>query len=64
MQRATAYGESRVVCGLHFPSDVAAGQALAEAVFAQLETIPAFRRDLARAKAEIDAARARRRRST
>jgi acid phosphatase (class A) len=52
-ERANDYGQSRVICGLHFPSDVAAGEALADAVFVQLETTRAFRRDLEAARAEI-----------
>lgn len=57
MQRASAYGMSRIVCGMHFPSDVAAGEAAAEAVLAELDATREFRRDLDRAKAEIAALR-------
>lgn len=52
LARGHDYGLSRVICGVHFPSDVAAGQALASAVVARLQTAPAFQQDLACAKAE------------
>lgn len=52
MARATEYAESRVVCGVHFPSDVNAGQVIAAAVVAHLDDSPDFQADLARAHAE------------
>ncbi|MDP1738594.1 MAG: phosphatase PAP2 family protein [Caulobacter sp.] len=51
--RGRAFGESRVVCGLHFPSDVAAGQLMASATVAKLHSEPEFLKDLAAAKAEL-----------
>lgn len=51
--RGRAFGESRVVCGLHFPSDVAAGQLMAAATVAKLHSEPAFLADMAAAKAEL-----------
>jgi acid phosphatase (class A) len=51
--RAVSYGESRVVCGVHFPSDVEAGRILGAAVVDKLFTIPEFRRDLICAKREV-----------
>ncbi|MGH6894010.1 MAG: acid phosphatase [Dongiaceae bacterium] len=54
--RAIEYGESRIVCGYHFPSDLEAGRLLATAVVARLHASPVFRRDLACAKAEYQAA--------
>lgn len=53
LQRAREYADSRVICGMHFPSDVEAGRQLATAVVAQLDTLPAFQRDLERARAEL-----------
>lgn len=53
LSRAAEYAESRVVCGRHFPSDVAAGQAVAAAVIARLDASPDFQRDLATARAEL-----------
>lgn len=53
--RAVTYGESRVVCGLHFPSDVEAGHRLASAVAARLFDEPAFVHDLKCARREFEA---------
>lgn len=58
LSRAKAYGESRVVCGVHNMSSVEAGQANAENLIAALKTSDAFKADLAAARAELDAARA------
>jgi acid phosphatase (class A) len=51
--RAADYGESRVVCGLHFPSDIDAGHLLATAVVDKLFALPEFRRDFQCAKSEL-----------
>lgn len=56
--RGRAFGESRLACGVHWQSDVMAGQFMACAVAARLHASPAFLADLAAAKAEITAARA------
>lgn len=53
--RARDYGFSREVCGMHFPSDVAAGRALATAVFDRLQDDAEFKNDLACARAEHSA---------
>ena len=53
MSRAAEYSESRVICGMHFPSDVSAGQTIAEAVVAHLDASPEFQADVARARAEL-----------
>lgn len=50
-------GESRMVCGVHYISDVEAGRTLGSAMVARLQVDPAFRSDMARAKREIAAAR-------
>ena len=57
-RRALAYGDSRVVCGVHYLSDVEAGRVAGAAVVARLHAVPAFRADLARARRELDGARA------
>lgn len=52
LPRAVDYGESRVVCGVHFPSDVEASRKLAGALVDRLLAVPEFRRDVACVKAE------------
>jgi acid phosphatase (class A) len=56
MRRGLAVGDSRVVCGVHYPSDVEAGRAVGAATVARLKTDPGFLRDFAVAKAELDRA--------
>jgi acid phosphatase (class A) len=50
-------GQSRVVCGVHYQSDVDAGRLLGAAMVARLHDVPEFRTDLAKAKAELAAAK-------
>lgn len=52
LSRGYDYGLSRVICGVHFPSDVEAGRIMASTVLARLAMLPAFRRDLVSAMAE------------
>jgi acid phosphatase (class A) len=56
--RARAYGESRVVCGVHNESAVASGRLAADTVVSALAGDAAFRSDLAAARTEMDALRA------
>lgn len=58
MARGRAFGESRMVCNLHWNSDVNEGRTVAAAVVAQLHSNPGFLYDLAAAKEEIAAVRA------
>lgn len=51
-------GRSRVICAMHYPSDVAAGEAAGRAVADALAGHPAYEADLAAARAELAAARA------
>jgi len=53
--RGEAFGDSRVVCGFHYPSDVAAGRLVASALLARLHADPKFLSDLGQAKKEIAA---------
>ncbi len=57
LARARSYGESRVVCGVHFVSDIDQGRANGSALFAAEQSNAEFRADLAAAKAELDALR-------
>ncbi|MCJ2019760.1 phosphatase PAP2 family protein [Methylobacterium sp. E-065] len=54
--RGRAYGESRVVCGVHWLSDVVAGRLTGTSVFAALMGDPTFRGDMEKARAELRAA--------
>jgi hypothetical protein len=51
------FGQSRVVCGFHYPSDVTAGRLAAAALWARLQASDAFTQDLQAAKDEVQAAR-------
>ena len=57
MARARAFGDSRVICGVHPPSAVEAGRATGSSVFAALHASPEFRADVEAARTEIQAAR-------
>ena len=53
LRRGFEFAESRVVCGVHFPSDVAAGRDLGAAVVARLHADAEFRAALDAARAEF-----------
>ncbi len=57
LARARAYGQSRVVCGVHNLSAVQAGWMTADAVFAMQQASAAFRADLDAARSEVAALR-------
>ena len=57
LARGLAYGESRVICGVHYASDVEAGRLVGAAMVARLKGDRAFQRDLAAARLEIEKAR-------
>jgi acid phosphatase (class A) len=54
MARAQEYEESRLVCGMHFPSDIEAGHEVAVAVVAHLDASNEFRADLNKARKEVN----------
>ena len=58
--RGIAFGESRVVCGFHYKSDIDAGRLAAAALMAREAADPGFQAALAAAKRELDAYRSRR----
>jgi acid phosphatase (class A) len=58
LARGRAFGESRVVCNVHWHSDVVEGCYMGAAAVARLHADPAFRADLEAAKNEFAAARA------
>jgi acid phosphatase (class A) len=57
LARGRAYGESRVVCGVHNASAVEAGRVEAAALVAALHGSPAFRHDLDSVRSELDSLR-------
>ena len=57
MDRGRVYGESRVVCGAHWASDIAASRLAGAALFQALQSDPAFRADLDQARQELVTAR-------
>ena len=59
LARARAYGESRVVCGVHTVSDVVQGQVNGSMLVARLHADATFKADLEAARIELAAVRAR-----
>jgi len=57
MMRARAIGESRIVCGVHYLSDVEAGRDNGAVLIAAEHGAPAFREDMDAARAELQALR-------
>jgi len=58
LARGRAFGESRVICNVHWYSDVVEGRLMGSATVARLHADPAFRKDLDAARAEYAAVRA------
>lgn len=58
VQRGYAFGQSRVVCGVHWQSDVDAGRLVGAAAVARLHADPVFQAQMRAAAGEIQAARA------
>jgi acid phosphatase (class A) len=58
LARGASVGDSRVVCGVHYASDVQAGRLIGASVVAAEHNSPEFLADMKAAKAEIDARRA------
>ena len=58
LKRGLQFGESRLVCNVHWESDVIEGRTVGAVTFAKLNANPDFLRDLALARDEIVAVRA------
>ncbi|MBO9559550.1 MAG: phosphatase PAP2 family protein [Caulobacter sp.] len=58
LARGRAFGDSRIVCGVHYQSDIEAGRYLGSALVSRLHQDPAFQSDLEKAKAEVAASKA------
>ena len=56
LARGFAYGQSRVVCGVHYKSDVEAGRVVGAASVARLHADPVFTAQVALARKEVQAA--------
>lgn len=57
LRRGYAFGQSRVICGVHWQSDVTEGRVVGASAVARLHADPVFQADLLAAKAEVAAAR-------
>lgn len=58
LARGRAFGESRMVCNVHWQSDVAEGRVMGAATVARLHADPGFRADLEAARTELGVVRA------
>ena len=56
LARGISYGESRMVCNVHWQSDVNAGRTMGSVIVAALHTNSVFQKDLAEAKKEYQEA--------
>ncbi|MDR0534591.1 MAG: phosphatase PAP2 family protein [Verrucomicrobiales bacterium] len=56
LARAWQVGDDRVLAGVHYPSDVAAGRLAAQELFELMQKSPEFQTDLAAAQREVAAA--------
>lgn len=52
-KRGYEFGQSRVICGAHWQSDVHAGRVVGAAEYSYLHTIPQFQADLRKAATEV-----------
>ena len=58
LARGRAFGESRMVCNMHWQSDVEAARFMAASTVARMHAEAAFTEDMAKARAEVAALRA------
>ena len=58
LARGRSYGESRLVCNVHWQSDILQGRFMASGTFARLQSDPVYQADMVAAKVELAAARA------
>ena len=54
LARAQEYANNRLVCGVHFPSDIAASRLVAYSVHAIMANKPQYQQELAAARAEVN----------
>jgi len=53
LARADEYARSRLICGVHYPSDTEASRTMAYAIFGFMLATPKFQRDLVAAREEL-----------
>jgi acid phosphatase (class A) len=53
LHRLDQYTHNRVVCGVHYPSDIASSRIIASSLFGLIAASPAFQSELASARTEI-----------
>jgi acid phosphatase (class A) len=58
LQKGLAFGESRMVCNLHWHSDIVAGRTMGSATVSILQSEPLYQEAVAMAKEELKTARA------
>jgi acid phosphatase (class A) len=58
LARGLAFGESRIICGVHWKSDVEAGRLVGASTVSRLHADPVFKAQLELARKEMEAARA------
>jgi acid phosphatase (class A) len=58
LARGRSFGESRLVCNVHWQSDILEGRFMGASVVSQLNTVAEFRKDVAAASAELVKVRA------
>jgi len=54
MKKGYEFGRSRLICGVHWESDVNAGRFLAAGAFARLQASPEYQKQFREAKLEVD----------
>jgi acid phosphatase (class A) len=57
LARGYEFGESRLICGFHYPSDLQAGRIAATALYARLHAESQFIVDMSAARSEVEHAR-------
>lgn len=58
LARGRSFGESRLVCNVHWQSDILEGRVMGAAVVAHLHAVPEFRQDIEGARQELTQTRA------
>ena len=54
MKKGYEFGQSRVICGAHWQSDVDAGRYVGATEYARLQTLPEFDKQIEQVKAELN----------